>query len=154
MLASVGLVEWWAGRAMWSDPHHQCLVGKSSPDAASSQCVVDEWTLVHIQHGLLVVVLRSWLFPLMQKRTLLRLGMGLESIFEMVENQDWAVRLWRIDKYRGDTVINSFCDLFACWFGLELGWRLGIRKSFVVGIAIELLRQWWRRECARHHWAC
>lgn len=140
---TVGLCEWGAGRTFWSHDDHQCVVDMSTTNIPNSQCLIDPWTLGHINHGLMfyIAITLLWSSP-KTSGTVVLVAVLIEAAWEIVENQEMVVKRFRMRGYVGDSIMNSFSDLVACWLGVQLACRLGIWRCVAAAIAIELLSLW------------
>ena len=142
MFIVVGLLEWWAGRNVWSHADHQCVLDMDTSSRPNSQYAFDPWLPGHVNHGVFFVAVLLWLFPRFQKRLVIALALGMEACWEIVENQDCIVKRFRMRGYIGDSVVNSFVDILACWMGAQLAWCLGVRRSIYFVVVVEIVSFW------------
>ncbi|KKN80807.1 hypothetical protein LCGC14_0326130 [marine sediment metagenome] len=94
------------------------------------QRCVDLWTFTHFCHGLgFYTALKTGLLlsgASALPYNLVIVTMLLEFCWELWENSQLGIRQqhsWGYPRYRGDSVLNSLFDLFACILGaLSLAW--------------------------------
>lgn len=109
----------------------------------TSQHLLDPYTFTHVLHG---VVFYGLLWAALRERAGLAgralLALVLESGWEVLENTNWIIERYRTaalaHDYFGDAVLNSLADVAACMGGFALAWRLPVRASIAVYVAVEL----------------
>jgi hypothetical protein len=111
--------------------------------AGNSQHISDWYTFSHVIHGFAFYGL-LWL-AVRRSPVGLRLVLAIvaEAAWEIFENTDFVINRYRevtisLDYY-GDSVINSVCDVLAMAGGFLLAWRLPVRVTVALTIAMELL---------------
>jgi hypothetical protein len=70
------------------------------------------------------------------------LAMTLEAIWEILENSAMVIDRYHdagVLGYRGDTILNAVGDLFFCAAGLVLAHYLGLTKSIVLFVVVEVV---------------
>jgi hypothetical protein len=71
------------------------------------------------------------------------LALAIEAAWEVVENTKFAIDRYRDATaavgYTGDSIVNSFGDLIACWIGIYVAYRIGWRWTWILFVACELL---------------
>ena len=116
----------------------------------TSQHLVDHYSFTHVLHGVLFFGLAWWLFPRWRFGWRLWFAVLIEAVWELVENSPMVIQRYReatIDKgYLGDSVLNSAGDLLSCAIGFLIAARLGLKKSIVFYVAVELLLLFWIRD--------
>jgi hypothetical protein len=124
-----------------------CRCGRLTPWSGdihsehNSQHLFDPYSFTHIEHGLLLYALlrpfARWLGP----GSRLILAVGLEAVWEVVENSSAVIERYRQATialgYVGDSVANSLGDIAACTLGFYLANRLPVRWSIGILLAIE-----------------
>lgn len=74
----------------------------------------------------------------------------LGSLWEILENSDFIINRYRTETaalgYQGDTVVNSLGDLFCCAAGFMIARRLGLRRSVVAFVLLEVVLLVWIRD--------
>ena len=130
------------GRVWW------CEAGDpwpASPDADgrhNSQHVFDPYSLTHLLHG---VLLFGLLWPARRRLSWawrLVVTLVVEAGWEVVENTPAVIGRYRAATaavgYAGDAVANSLGDLACCAAGFWLAGRLGLWRSALLFVAVEL----------------
>jgi hypothetical protein len=135
-ICTCGTVKLWAGD-IWSNTDN-------------SQHIIDPYSFSHIQHGLLLYWLVSWVLPRLSLAWRFVAALTIEAGWEMFENSSGMIRRYNemtISKdYAGDTIINSFSDLAMCALGFWIAHFLGFRRTLVLFIAIEVVMILWIRD--------
>lgn len=90
----------------------------------NSKHLFDFYSLTHINHGLFFALVSTLLFPNMSVINRFYLVMGVELIFEIIENTNFVINRYRVDKknrlYTGDSMANIIGDLLICALGFLL----------------------------------
>lgn len=138
------------GRRWW------CASGDLTPwtsDAWSrhtSQHLFDPYSFTHVLHGLVLYGLLSWGLPKLAGRWRFLLTLALEAIWEVFENTNYIIDRYRATTaaigYEGDSIWNSLGDITACAAGFLIAMRLGLRRSAIVFVAVELVLLFWVRD--------
>lgn len=133
-----------------------CACGKVLPwsgkvcSADNSQHFLDPYSFTHVLHGFLFFWLITWLAPRLNSNWQLMLAVAVESLWEVFENTSFIIDRYRSETaalgYQGDTVVNSFGDIFCCLVGFMIARRLGLRWSFIVFAGLELVLIVWIRD--------
>jgi Protein of unknown function (DUF2585) len=129
-----GELRLWAGRA-WG------------PD--TSQHLFDPYSLTHVLHGFVLAGLLAYVAPRAPATWKLALAIGLESLWEMVENSAFVIERYRATAalgYTGDTIVNSLGDILACALGVVLARALGLRRALVAFALIEIVLLVWIKD--------
>jgi hypothetical protein len=75
------------------------------------------------------------------------LALLLESAWEVFENTSFVINKYRTETaalgYTGDTVVNSLGDLACALVGFLVARQLGLRRSLIVFLLIELILILW-----------
>jgi Protein of unknown function (DUF2585) len=104
----------------------------------NSQHISDWYSFSHVIHGFLFYLLFWLIAPRASVGTRLALAVGLEGLWEIVENSDFIINRYRegtisLDYY-GDSILNSVSDTMAMVLGFVMAARLPI--WFVVALAL------------------
>lgn len=109
----------------------------------NSQHIADPYSFSHILHGLIffgVLTLFARGLPFSWK---LMFSVLIESAWEVLENSSLVINRYRQVTaslgYTGDTIINSLFDILFCILGVFLARKLGLWKSIVLFIMIEIV---------------
>jgi Protein of unknown function (DUF2585) len=116
----------------------------------NSQQLFDPYSITHVLHGLILCGLTFWACGRWPVAWRLCLTVGLEALWEMLENTQFVIDRYRhatvAAGYEGDTVINSMGDILSCALGFWVAWRLGWRRSLALFVAAEILLVCWIRD--------
>ena len=143
-LAGLGRV-WWCERGdlrpwswnVWS-PHN-------------SQHLVDPYALSHLQHGIGLFLLLTWLAAGFTSARLRAVTVAMvEAAWEVTENTSWLIERYReatvsLD-YHGDSILNSVGDYGACLIGIYLAHRVPAWLAVVLFCSLELISLLWIRD--------
>jgi len=123
--------------------------GKVCSDENSQQ-LLDPYSFTHVLHGFMFFWLIVWLAPRLRPAWQLSLAIAAEALWEAFENTNFIIERYRSETaalgYNGDTVVNSFGDIFCCLVGFLIAQRLGFRRSLVVFLVLELILILWIRD--------
>ena len=115
--------------------------------STTSQQFLDPYSLTHLLHGFLFFWLITLLFRRMPRGWQLWLALLLESAWEVFENTPYVIDKYRNETaalgYHGDTIVNSLGDLACALVGFLVARRLGVRRSLIVFLLIELVLTVW-----------
>jgi hypothetical protein len=113
----------------------------------TSQQLLDPYSLTHVLHGFLYFWLISLLFKRMPRWWQFWLAMLVESAWEVFENTSFVINKYRTETaalgYQGDTIVNSLGDLGCALLGFVIARRLGVRRSLIVFVLIEVILSLW-----------
>jgi hypothetical protein len=113
----------------------------------TSQQLLDPYSLTHVLHGFLYFWLISLLFKRMPWGWQFWLAMLIESAWEVFENTSFVINKYRTETaalgYQGDTIVNSLGDLGCALLGFVLARRLGLWRSLIVFVLIEVMLTLW-----------
>ena len=113
----------------------------------TSQQLLDPYSLTHILHGFLFFWLMLLLFKRMPPAWQFWLALLLESAWEVFENTSFVINKYRNETaalgYTGDTIVNSLGDLACALAGFVVARQLGLRRSLIVFVLVELVLILW-----------
>jgi len=113
----------------------------------TSQQLLDPYSLTHVLHGFLFFWLIALLFKRMPRAWQFWLALLLESAWEVFENTSFVINKYRTETaalgYQGDTIVNSLGDLTCALIGFVVARRLGVRRSLIVSVLIEVILSVW-----------
>jgi hypothetical protein len=134
-ICACGSVRAWSGQICSSD---------------NSQHFLDPYSFTHMLHGFLFFWLLAWLAARLKSHWQVVLAVAMEALWEVFENTNFVIDRYRSTTaalgYTGDTVVNSFGDIVCCLVGFLIARRLGLRRSLVVFLALELILILWIRD--------
>lgn len=114
----------------------------------TSQHMADWYSLTHVVHGFIFYLLTWLAAPRAPASQRLLLAIGVEALWEILENSSFFVQLYRqqalAQGYTGDSVINSVSDVFMMSIGFVLAWRLpvwavvGLAAAMEIGLALAI----------------
>lgn len=71
-------------------------------------------------------------------------------MWEVFENSAFIINRYRTETaalgYQGDTVVNSFGDILCCAIGFVVARRIGLRRSLIVFVCLEVVLLVWIRD--------
>src|SRR4029078_1181325 len=113
----------------------------------TSQQLLDPYSFTHLLHGFLFFWLIALLFKRMPRAWQFLLALSLESAWEVFENTSFVINKYRTETaalgYQGDTIVNSLGDLSCALIGFLIAPRLGVWRSLIVFLLIEVLLTLW-----------
>jgi hypothetical protein len=116
----------------------------------TSQHVFDPYTFTHVLHGVLGFWIAGLLLKNYSKTIWFVVTLAVEAAWEILENSNFIIEKYRENTasldYFGDSVANSIGDLIACAAGFLIAMKLGVWRSLVFFIAVELLLLFWIRD--------
>lgn len=134
-ICACGSVRAWVGQICSSD---------------NSQHFLDPYSFTHLLHGFLFFWLIAWLASRLRSSWQLVLAVAVEALWEAFENTNFIIDRYRSTTaalgYTGDTIVNSFGDILCCLVGFLIAQRLGLRRSIVVFVVLELILILWIRD--------
>jgi hypothetical protein len=115
--------------------------------STTSQQLLDPYSITHILHGFLFFWLIAFLFRRTPGGWQLWLALLIESAWEVLENTPYVINKYRTETaalgYQGDTIVNSLGDLACALIGFLVARQLGVRRSLIVFLLIELVLILW-----------
>ncbi|MEN3330466.1 MAG: hypothetical protein V7638_5273 [Acidobacteriota bacterium] len=145
-LAMIGLLRA-EGRMIWCACGHFALWVSDWCSSNTSQQLLDPYSFTHVLHGFLFFWLMALLFRRMPRAWQFLLALLLESAWEVFENTSFVINKYRTETaalgYQGDTIVNSLGDLACALIGFVIARQLGVRRSLIVFVLIELVLTFW-----------
>ena len=133
------------GRVWWCQWDSPLYVWSSDVwSKHNSQHFIDPYAFTHLLHGFLFFWLARIVF---RKRMgfawMLFAAVVGESAWEVLENSKYIIEKYRENtaslEYFGDSIANSIGDVIACIIGFFIAFRLGIWRSIVVFLIVEVI---------------
>lgn len=110
--------------------------------AESSQQFLDPYSFSHMLHGVIFFGLLYLIVPKLNWLWRFTISTALEAGWEILENSQMIINRYRDATaalgYEGDSIINSIGDLFSCGVGFIVAYYLGLKKSIILFILVEL----------------
>jgi hypothetical protein len=118
--------------------------------SSNSQQLFDPYSFTHILHGFLLF----WLLLLLSRKLApswqLLIAVALEAAWEVFENTRFVIDHYRTETaalgYEGDTIVNSFGDLACALAGFLVARQLGLRRSLLVFLVVEVVLLVWIKD--------
>lgn len=109
----------------------------------NSQHLSDPYSFSHILHGVLFFGL-FWLFRnYINGSWRLVFATMIEAAWELFENSAFIINRYREGTaalgYNGDSIVNSVGDLLSCILGFYIAYRLGLWKSILFFVLVEIV---------------
>lgn len=150
VLLLMGVALWAEGRLLICSCGEFKLWISDTCSSDNSQHLADPYSFTHILHGFLLFWLVLLLFRNIAPAWQLSLALALEAAWEVFENTPFVIDRYRVETaalgYQGDTIVNSYGDLACAWIGFLIARKLGIWKSIVVFLLIELVLVIWIKD--------
>lgn len=113
----------------------------------NSQQLFDPYSFTHLLHGFMFFWLIALLLTKFTSGWQLWIALLFESAWEVFENTRFVIDRYRAQTaalgYTGDTVVNSIGDLACAMIGFLVARQLGLRRSLIVFVLIELALILW-----------
>lgn len=136
---------WWCKLADWS-----VYVNEAWNSSHTSQHLFDPYTFTHVLHGVLGFWLAGLLLKNYPKTVWLVVTLAVEAAWEVLENSNFIIEKYRENTasldYFGDSIANSIGDLVACAVGFLIALRLGVWRSLIFFVVVELILLFWIRD--------
>jgi len=134
-ICACGKIQLWAGQVC---------------SANNSQHFLDPYSFTHVLHGFLFFWLITLLFKRLNANWQLALAVVVEAAWEVFENTNFIINRYRSATaalgYNGDTIVNSSGDILCCLIGFIIARRLGLRRSLIVFVVLEVILIVWIRD--------
>jgi hypothetical protein len=116
----------------------------------TSQHLFDPYSFTHILHGVLFCGILAWAFPRVPLPWRIFTAAAIECVWEIVENSQYIIQRYRSVTiglgYEGDSIANSLSDISCCLLGFYLAYRLGLKRSIVFFVVVEVVLLFWIRD--------
>jgi hypothetical protein len=116
----------------------------------TSQHLFDPYSFTHILHGVVFYGIAAVAFPRIRVIWRLWIVVFVESLWEILENSSFVINRYRTATiglgYEGDSIVNSLSDIMCCVIGFVLARYLGLKRSIIFFIAVELVLLFWIRD--------
>ena len=116
----------------------------------TSQQLLDPYSFTHVLHGFLFFWLIALLFRRMNSSWQICLALLLEGAWKLFENTRFVIDKYRTETaalgYTGDTIVNSLGDLMCALVGFTIARQLGLRRSLIVFVVVEVVLIVWIRD--------
>lgn len=150
VMALTGGFERWMGNSLFGPDGKPGLWEGNIWSNECSQRVADAYSFSHIGHGLLFFALLWLIARRMPLRSRFLIAMILEAGWEMFENSPIIINRYREATmalgYSGDSILNSLSDILMMAIGFLLAWRLPVRASVLLFLAMEIGCALWVRD--------
>jgi hypothetical protein len=138
---------WVEGRMFLCTCGHFMVWTSDTCSSNTSQQLFDPYSLTHLLHGFLFFWLIALLFKRMPRAWQVWLALLLEGAWEVFENTSFVINRYRTETaalgYQGDTIVNSLGDLAFALAGFLIARQLGVRRSLIVFLLVELILILW-----------
>lgn len=116
----------------------------------NSQHIADWYTFSHIVHGFAFYAIARYLFPKKSVAFRLLLAVIAEVSWEIFENTPMIINHYRQQAlavgYTGDSVLNSVFDALWMVLGFIVAYKVPVKVSLFIVIAMELFVLYWIRD--------
>ncbi len=146
----LALALWAEGRMLFCSCGEFSLWVGNTCSSQNSQQLFDPYSFTHVLHGFLLFWLISLVFKNLSSPWQLTLASILEALWEVLENTSFIIDRYRAQTaalgYTGDTIVNSLGDLFCAVVGFLIARRLGLVRSLIVFLVLEVILFLWIRD--------
>jgi hypothetical protein len=136
LICTCGYVKLWEG-FIWS--------------SGNSQHISDWYSLSHVVHGMLIILLGRLGFAWLSYRVLLVLAVVTGMAWEIVEHTDWVLNQFRevtiYQGYIGDSVLNAVMDYVWMWVGFFTARVIATAWVVAIIVTMELVAAVLGRDC-------
>lgn len=154
IFAAIVLMIFWLrldGRVWWCKlGDYAIYINEAWNSSHTSQHLLDPYTFTHILHGVMFFWLINLLFKKYSFSWQLFIAVFVECAWEILENSNFIIEKYRKNTasldYFGDSIFNSIGDVFACAFGFIIAYKLGVWRSLLFFLIVELFLIFWIRD--------
>lgn len=154
VFTSIALMIIWLrldGRVWWCKlGGYAIYVNEAWNSSHTSQHFLDPYTFTHVLHGVMFFWLINILFRKYSFSWQLFAAVFVECAWEVLENSDFIIEKYRKNTasldYFGDSIFNSVGDVLACACGFIVAYKLGVRRSLLFFLIVELFLIFWIRD--------
>jgi hypothetical protein len=136
---------WWCKSGDWA-----FYINQAWNSSHTSQHLLDPYTFTHVLHGVLFFWLTGLLFRRLDVRWRFLIAIAVEAAWEVFENSQFVIEKYRENTasldYFGDSIANSIGDLLACAAGFIIAAKLGVWRSLLFFVLVELVLLLWIRD--------
>ncbi len=136
LISASGEVKLWVG-LIWS--------------SGNSQHIADWYTLSHVVHGMLIILVGRALFGWVGYPVLVVAAIVTGMAWEIVEHTEWVLGKFRAatiyQGYLGDTVLNAVADYISMWAGFFLARAIATLWVFLLIVVMEVTSALLGRDC-------
>jgi hypothetical protein len=133
----------WQGRVWWCECGGWVPWSGDSHGRHNSQHLFDPYTFSHVLHGVIFFGALYVFWPKGSYAWRLVISVLVECGWELLENSSFVIERYRNTTaavgYIGDSVFNSLADVVSCGFGFWLAGRIGLWKSLIFFVVVELV---------------
>ncbi len=119
--------------------------------SGNSQHIADWYTLSHIVHGMLIILLGRLFGGRLPFTALLAIAIVTGVAWEIVEHTDWVLGQFRevtvYQGYIGDSVLNAVMDYVFMWVGFALAHAMATIWIVLLIVAMEVTSALVGRDC-------
>jgi hypothetical protein len=138
------------GRVFFCTCGHFAVWTSDTCSSVTSQQLLDPYSFTHVLHGFLFFWLIALLFRRLTATWQVLVALLLEGAWEIFENTPFVIDKYRTETaalgYTGDTIVNSFGDLMCALAGFLIARKLGLRRSLIVFVLVEICLIVWIRD--------
>jgi Protein of unknown function (DUF2585) len=138
------------GRLWWCACGRLRLWTSDAWSQHTSQHLLDPYSFTHVLHGVVLCGLLAWCCARLRPGWRFVLALALEALWEVLENSEFVIRRYREATaalgYQGDTIANSLGDIVCCGVGFLVARRLGLRRSLLLFVLLEIGLLIWIRD--------
>lgn len=149
MLLVTAVVEHLQGR-LWKCECPRFIWTSDAWGSQTSQLFFDPYSFTHLLHGFMFAGVLALSIRNLSRTWRFVMAIAIECAWEMIENSNTVIDRYRQATaalgYHGDSILNSFGDIFCCGIGFMLAAKLGWRWGIAMFLAVELALTLWIRD--------
>ncbi len=149
--ALMSLLLWSMGRIWWCKLGDWAIyINEAWGSSHTSQHLLDPYVFTHILHGVAFFWITGLVFSKLTNEWRFLIATIAEADWEILENSNFIIEKYRANTasfdYFGDSIVNSIADVAACALGFWIAVKLGVWKSLVFFVLVELFLILWIRD--------